>query len=77
MSENTTPPGLLVKEATTPLRINGMRAVDFIRRAYDLGTDLNGLGRFDMKDPIQSELRNIKGWIEMAEHDALEPPHAS
>lgn len=67
-----TPAGLLVKEAQQPLTINGMRAVDFIRRAYDLGTDLNGPGRYDMQDPIQQELRNIKGWIEMAEHDALE-----
>jgi hypothetical protein len=67
-----TPAGLLVKEATQPLTINGMRAVDFIRRAYDLGTDLNGPGRYDMHDPIQAELRHIKGWIEMAEHDALE-----
>jgi hypothetical protein len=66
------PAGLLVKEAKQPLTINGMRAVDFIRRAYDLGTDLNGPGRYDHHDPIQSELRNIKGWIEMAEHDALQ-----
>lgn len=54
------------------LIINGERAVDFIRRAYDLGTDLNGPGRYDLKDPVQAELRRIKGWIEMAEHDALQ-----
>lgn len=60
------------KEAALPLRINGVRAAEFIKRAYGLGVDLNGVGRFDMDDPVQQELRNIKGWIQMAERDALD-----
>ncbi len=59
-------------EAKTPLRINGIKAAEFIKRAYGLGANLNGEGRFDMDDPVQAELRNVKGWIQMAEHDALE-----
>lgn len=68
----TKPDGLLVAEARRPLRINGMKAADFIRRAYDLGDDCNGRGRFDMRDPIQTELRHIEGWIKMAQTDALD-----
>jgi hypothetical protein len=56
----------------SPLQINGVDAVRFIKRAFDLDDDLNGPGRYELKDPIQTELRNIKGWIQMAEHDALE-----
>lgn len=57
-------------EARTPLRINGVKAAEFIKRAYGLGDNLNGDGRYDLKDPVQTELRAIKGWIEMAERDA-------
>jgi hypothetical protein len=59
-------------EARCPLRINGIKAAEFIKRAYGLGGDLNGAGRFDLNDPVQTELRHIKGWIEMAERDALD-----
>jgi hypothetical protein len=59
-------------EASLPLRINGIKAAEFIKRAYGLGADLNGEGRFDMSDPVQTELRHVKGWIEQAERDALE-----
>jgi hypothetical protein len=59
-------------EASLPLRINGIKAAEFIKRAYGLGGDLNGAGRFDMNDPVQTELRHVKGWIEMAERDALD-----
>lgn len=66
------PAGLLVSEAKRPLQINGIKAVDFIRRAYDLGDDCNGPGRFDLNDPVQTELRHIEGWIKMAQSDALD-----
>lgn len=66
------PDGLLATEARLPLKINGLKAVDFIRRAYDLGDDCNGVGRYDQGDPVQTELRHIKGWIEMAQADALD-----
>lgn len=56
-------------EAKTPLRINGVEAAEFIKRAYGLGGDLTGPGRADFSDPVQTELRHIKGWIEMAERD--------
>jgi len=59
-------------EARTPLRINGVKAAEFIKRAYGLGDELSGVGRYDLKDPVQTELRHIKGWIEMAERDALD-----
>lgn len=59
-------------EAALPLRINGMKASTFIKRAYGLGGDLNGPGRYELGDPVQTELRHIKGWIEMAERDALD-----
>jgi hypothetical protein len=59
-------------EASLPLRINGIKAAEFIKRAYGLGPDLNGPGRFDMSDPVQTELRHVKGWIEQAERDALD-----
>jgi hypothetical protein len=59
-------------EGRLPLRINGMKASAFIKRAYGLGGDLNGAGRYELDDPVQTELRHIKGWIEMAERDALD-----
>jgi len=58
-------------EAKVPLRINGIPAAEFIKRAHGLGADCNGTGRYDHDDPIQAELRRIAGWIEMARHDAL------
>jgi hypothetical protein len=54
------------------LEINNVPASKFIKEAFDLNDDLSGPGRFDMHDPIQTELRHIKGWITMAENDALE-----
>lgn len=54
------------------LEINGTPAARFIKEAYDLGEDLNGPGRFDMNDPVQKELRQIRDWINMAEKDALD-----
>lgn len=71
MSDSPKPAGLLAVEGRLPLRINGLPAPEFIKRAYDLGHDLNGPGRFDLDDPIQAELRAVCGWIQMAEHDAL------
>jgi hypothetical protein len=64
-------------EAKLPLRINGIKAAEFIKRAYGLGGDLGGAGRYDQSDPVQTELRHIKGWIEMAERDALDARKAS
>jgi hypothetical protein len=66
------PNGLREHERTTPLTINGVPAADFIKRAYDLGSNLNGPGRFEVDDPIQTNLRHIKGWVEQAERDALD-----
>lgn len=54
------------------LTINGEPAATFIKNAYDLYDDLSGHGRYDLDDPIQTELRHIKGWIQMAERDALQ-----
>jgi hypothetical protein len=54
------------------LRINGVHAARFAKRAYDLGDDLKGPGRFDMKDPTQAKLRRVRDWIQMAERDALD-----
>lgn len=54
------------------LRINGVPAAKFIKRAYDLGDKLDGPGRFDMKDPVQRQLRNVRDWVRMAESDALD-----
>jgi hypothetical protein len=59
-------------EAKLPLTFNGIKPAEYIKRAYGLGGDLNGPGRFDMRDPVQQELRRIRDWITMAEHDALE-----
>ena len=59
-------------EGRTPLRINGMRPAEFIKRAYGLGADLNGPGRYERDDPVQAELRRIRDWITMAEKDALD-----
>lgn len=66
------PDGLLLTEAALPLTINGVTAAQFIKRAYDLGADCKGPGRYDMHDPVQTALRNVKGWIEMAERDSLD-----
>lgn len=53
------------------LRINGVHAATFAKRAYDLGDKLDGPGRFDMNDPTQAKLRRVRDWITMAESDAL------
>lgn len=63
---------LTQRESRTPLTINGVPAAEFIKRAYGLGADCNGDGRYDHGDPVQTELRHIKGWIEMAQRDALD-----
>ncbi|HEY4451046.1 MAG TPA: hypothetical protein VGN13_05580 [Solirubrobacteraceae bacterium] len=68
MSDET---NLNALERGTPLTINGVDAADFIKRAYGLGSDLRGPGFFDVGDPVQKNLRHIKGWIEMASRDAL------
>lgn len=68
MSDDNLNPG----EGKTPLRINGMKAAEFIKRAYGLGDELSGVGRYELNDPVQQELRHIKGWIEMAERDSLD-----
>lgn len=57
---------------TDELRINGIPAAKFAKRAYDLGDDLKGPGRFDMSDPVQAKLRRVRDWIRMAEQDALD-----
>lgn len=54
------------------LRINGIHAARFAKRAYDLGDDLRGPGRFDLSDPTQAKLRRVRDWIRMAEQDALD-----
>jgi hypothetical protein len=54
------------------LEINGVPAAKFIKEAYGLGEDLSGPGRYDLQDPTQTELRQIRDWISMAEHDALQ-----
>ena len=56
------------------LRINGIHAAKFAKRAYGLGDDLDGPGRFDMKDPTQAKLRRVRDWISMAENDAILGP---
>jgi hypothetical protein len=53
------------------LLINGVEAATFIKNAYDLRDDLSGPGRYDLDDPVQTELRCIRDWITMAENDAL------
>lgn len=55
-----------------PLKINGVKPAHLIKCAYDLGVDLSGPGRYDQRDPVQQQLRRIKDWITMAEHDALD-----
>lgn len=57
------------------LTINGIPAVTFIKDVYGLNEDLSGPGYYDLSDPIQTQLRHIKGWIEMAQHDALQSRH--
>jgi hypothetical protein len=57
---------------TDLLRINGEDPASFIKKAYGLGGDLSGPGRFDMDDSVQKELRRIRDYITMAEHDALD-----
>ena len=59
-------------DPTDELRINGIHAAKFAKRAYDLGDDLKGPGRFDMSDPTQAKLRRVRDWIKMAERDALD-----
>ncbi|MGD0386770.1 MAG: hypothetical protein ABSB73_11630 [Solirubrobacteraceae bacterium] len=59
-----------------PLLINGVPAARFIKRAYDLGDDCNGPGRYDLDDPTQKDLRMVRDWITMAEHDALDSRRA-
>lgn len=59
------------------LRINGLHAAKFAKRAYDLGDDLQGPGRYDMKDPTQAKLRCVRDWIKMAESDALDSRRAA
>lgn len=54
------------------LRINGVHAAKFAKRAYDLGDDLSGPGRYDMTDSTQAKLRRVRDWIRMAEQDALD-----
>lgn len=61
----------VTKREATMLTIEGVPAAQFIKEAYDLGADLNGAGRYDLNDPVQRQLRHIRGWIQMAEHDAL------
>jgi hypothetical protein len=58
------------REGRLPLKLNGMNPAEFIKLAYGFGADLNGPGRYDLDDPVQTELRHIKGWIQMAERDA-------
>lgn len=53
------------------LTIDGIPAATFIKEAYGLNDDLSGPGFYDLDDPTQTQLRHIKGWIEMAQHDAL------
>jgi hypothetical protein len=43
----TTDANLNPVEARLPLRFNGLEPVEFIKRAYGLGADLSGPGRFD------------------------------
>lgn len=59
-------------DPTDELRINGIHAAKFAKRAYDLGDKLDGPGRFDMNDPTQAKLRRVRDWIRMAEQDALD-----
>lgn len=54
------------------LEINGVPAAKFIKEAYGLGEKLDGPGRYDLNDPVQKELRTIRGLITMAESDALQ-----
>ncbi len=54
------------------LRINGIPAAKFAKRAYDLGDKLDGPGRYDMNDKTQAKLRRVRDWIRMAEQDALD-----
>lgn len=59
-------------DPTDQLRINGIPAAKFAKRAYDLGDKLDGPGHYDPRDPVQSKLRRVRDWITMAEHDALD-----
>jgi hypothetical protein len=49
--------------------LDGESAVEFIKSAYGLMPGQTP--RFDLSDPTQTALRRIKGWITMAEADAL------
>jgi len=53
------------------LRINGVPAATYAKRAYGLGDDLAGPGNYDLMDPTQARLRRVRDWISMAEQDAL------
>lgn len=52
------------------LEINGVDAVKFIKGAYGLNT--GQIPKFDMSDETQTALRMVKGWIQMAERDAIQ-----
>jgi hypothetical protein len=62
--------------AMDPLTFRGISPATYIKLAYGLGANLDGPGRFDLNDPLQRELRRIRDWITMAEHDALESRRA-
>lgn len=54
------------------LALEGSHVACFIKDAYDLGVKLDGPGRYDLGDPVQTQLRAIRDWITMAERDALD-----
>jgi hypothetical protein len=58
----------MMPDPNEPL-LDGKPAVEFIKSAYGLMPGQTPT--FDMDNPTQTALRRIKGWIEMAEHDAL------
>ena len=57
---------------TDDLVFNGSHPACYIKVSYGLGVKLDGPGNFDMSDPTQAELRRIRDWVRMAEHDALD-----
>lgn len=60
---------MVFTEIELPLKINDVEACHFIKHAYGL---LPGdTPKFDLKDEVQTALRRIHGWIDMAQHDAL------
>lgn len=60
---------MLNDEIELPLKINGVEACHFIKHAYGLLP--GGTPKFDLKDEVQTALRRIHGWVDMAQHDAL------